>query len=206
MGESPLDRGPVIPVVVLHDSTHAVPLARALLAGGVSTIEVTLRTDAALDAIERIGQEVPDILVGAGTVLNSSDVVRATQAGAQFLVAPGATASLLPAMRGSGLPFLPGAATVSEVMALAEEGCTEVKFFPAAASGGPDFLNGVGGPLPHISFCPTGGITAATAGDYLSLPNVRCVGGTWVAPESLLQAQAWKSITSRASQAGRLRG
>lgn len=204
--ESLLDRDPVVPVVVVDDAAHAVPLARALLAGGVTTIEVTLRTPAALHGVRRIAAEVPDIRLGVGTVLRPEDAKAATDAGAQFLVSPGTTPRVLGAMQETGLPFLPGAATVSEVMALAEEGCTELKFFPAEASGGVAFLKGVGGPIPDVRFCPTGGITAATAPAYLALPNVGCVGGTWIAPTAAVRAADWAAVTEAARATASLRG
>ena len=201
---SPLDRGPVIPVVVLESAADAVPLARALLAGGVTTIEVTLRTDAALDAVRRIAAEVPDVLLGVGTVLRPEHAKAAAAAGAQFLVTPGTTRTVLGAVEETGLPVLPGAATVSEVMALVEAGFTELKFFPAEASGGPAFLRGVAGPIPEVRFCPTGGITAASAGDYLALPNVGCVGGTWLTPPAAVRAGDWAAVTALAEASRRL--
>ena len=201
---SPLDRGPVIPVVVLESAESAVPLARALLAGGVTTIEVTLRTDAALESVRRIAAEVPDILLGVGTVLRPEHAKAAAEAGAQFLVTPGTTSTVLGAVEETGLPCLPGAATVSEVMALVEAGFTELKFFPAEASGGPAFLRGVAGPIPEVRFCPTGGITAASAGDYLALPNVGCVGGTWLTPTAAVRAGDWAQITELAEASTRL--
>jgi 2-dehydro-3-deoxyphosphogluconate aldolase/(4S)-4-hydroxy-2-oxoglutarate aldolase len=202
---SPLDRGPVIPVVVLESADDAVPLAQALLAGGVTTIEVTLRTDAALESVRRIAAEVPHILLGVGTVLRPEHAKAAAEAGAQFLVTPGTTSTVLGAVEETGLPCLPGAATVSEVMALVEAGFTELKFFPAEASGGPAFLRGVGGPIPEVRFCPTGGITAASAGDYLALPNVGCVGGTWLTPPAVVRDGDWARVTALAEAATRLR-
>ena len=200
-----LDRDPVIPVVVIEDVSDAVPLAEALLAGGVSTIEVTLRTAAALDAVRRIAAEVPDICLGVGTVLRPEDAKASAEAGAQFLVTPGTTPTVLGAVAETGLPCLPGAATVSEVMALVEQGFTELKFFPAEASGGPAFLHGVGGPVPGVRFCPTGGITAASAGDYLALPNVGCVGGTWITPKDAVREGDWARITRLATETTALR-
>jgi 2-dehydro-3-deoxyphosphogluconate aldolase/(4S)-4-hydroxy-2-oxoglutarate aldolase len=201
-----LDRDPVIPVVVIEDAGDAVPLAHALLAGGVTTIEVTLRTDAALEAVRRIAAEVPDICLGVGTVLRPEHAKAAAEAGAQFLVTPGTTASVLGAVAETGLPCLPGAATVSEVMALVEQGFTELKFFPAEASGGPAFLHGVGGPVPEVRFCPTGGITAASAGKYLALPNVGCVGGTWLTPKDAIAAGDWARVSRLAAATAELRG
>ena len=161
-----LDVVPVVPVVVVDDLASAVPLARALVAGGLPVIELTLRTPVALDAIRAIADEVPDILVGAGTVLTPGQAKQAHDAGAQFLVSPGATPALLGGMADTGLPFLPGTATVSEVLAVLEAGITEMKFFPAEAAGGTAFLGSIASPVPAARFCPTGGITAATAGDW----------------------------------------
>jgi 2-dehydro-3-deoxyphosphogluconate aldolase/(4S)-4-hydroxy-2-oxoglutarate aldolase len=195
-----LDVAPVVPVVVLSDETQAVPLARALAAGGLPIIELTLRTPAALGAITRIAAEVPDILVGAGTVLDGRQAELAAAAGAQFLVSPGSTATLLNAMDGTGLPYLPGVSTVSEMLAVAERGITELKFFPAEAAGGAPYLASVASPLPQLRFCPTGGITAATARRYLDLPNVGCVGGSWVTPADALAAGDWARISRLAAE------
>ena len=194
-----LDRVPVVPVVVVDDARTAVPLARALVAGGLPVIELTLRTPAALDAIRAIADEVPEILVGAGTVLTPGQAKQALDAGAQFLVSPGTTGSLLHAMQDSGLPFLPGVATVSEVLAALESGCTDLKFFPAEASGGTAFLKAVGGPVPTARFCPTGGITAATAPSYLALPNVGCVGGSWLTPSHAVATRDWDAVQDLAA-------
>ncbi len=206
MTESLLDRVPVVPVVVLHDAAHAVPVARALVAGGLPVIELTLRTPAALDAIEAIATEVPEILVGAGTIVAPRQAKDAQSAGAQFLVSPGTTEQLAVAMRDTGLPHLPGAATVSEVMRLLELGYEEMKFFPAEASGGVDFLKSIGAPVPQARFCPTGGITAATASSYLALPNVGCVGGSWLTPADAVLDGDWARITQLASEATYLQG
>ena len=201
-----LDLAPVIPVVVLHDVADAVPLARALVAGGLPVIEITLRTPAALAAISAIAIDVPDALVGAGTVLTASDVQAGVAAGASFLVSPGSPPSLVDAMSASGLPFLPGAATATEVMALLERGVREVKFFPASEAGGPSYLAALGGPLPGVRFCPTGGITRATAPDYLALPNVGCVGGSWTTPQDAVRAGDWDRVEQLARDAAGLRG
>jgi 2-dehydro-3-deoxyphosphogluconate aldolase/(4S)-4-hydroxy-2-oxoglutarate aldolase len=192
---------PVVPVVVLDDLDHAVPVARALVAGGLPVIELTLRTPVALDAIAAIAAEVPEILVGAGTITSPELVGRAVEAGAQFLVSPGTTPSLLQEMAGSGVPFLPGTATVSEAMTVLEAGFTEMKFFPAEASGGAAYLKSLASPLPAARFCPTGGITAATAASYLSLPNVGCVGGSWLTPADVLAAGDWDRVTALAAEA-----
>ncbi|MEV0681526.1 bifunctional 4-hydroxy-2-oxoglutarate aldolase/2-dehydro-3-deoxy-phosphogluconate aldolase [Actinosynnema sp. NPDC050436] len=199
-----LDLSPVIPVVVLDDAEQAVPLARALLRGGIRVIELTLRTPAALGAIERIAAEVPDIVLGAGTVTAPEHAEQAAKAGAAFLVTPGSTARVLNAVEDTGLPFLPGAATVSEAMELAERGLTALKFFPAEAAGGADFLKSVGGPLPGLRFCPTGGITVDTAPRYLALPNVGCVGGSWLTPKDALAAGDFDRVEALAKAASAL--
>ncbi|SDD71481.1 bifunctional 4-hydroxy-2-oxoglutarate aldolase/2-dehydro-3-deoxy-phosphogluconate aldolase [Actinokineospora iranica] len=175
-----LDLSPVVPVVVIDDADQAVPLAEALLRGGIGIVEVTLRTPAALEAIRRIAAEVPDTVVGAGTVTTPDHAEAAAKAGARFLVTPGSTDKVLDAATATGLPLLPGAATVTEAMRLAERGHTELKFFPAEAAGGVGYLKSIGGPLPGLRFCPTGGITPATAPAYLALPNVACIGGSWL--------------------------
>lgn len=192
--ESILRLAPVVPVVVIHDLAHAVPLARALVAGGTPAIEITLRTPVALDAIRAIAAEVEGAQVGAGTVLTPRDLEAASAAGARFAVSPGATPGLLDAAAYSPVPLLPGAASASEVMALIERGYTLQKCFPAAAIGGPELLRGWAGPLPAARFCPTGGITAERALDYLALPNVICVGGSWLAPRSAVDAGDWAAV------------
>lgn len=195
---------PVIPVVVVDDAEHAVPLAEALLRGGVRVIELTLRTPAALAAIERVAAEVPGIVIGAGTVTAPEHAEQAAKAGAAFLVTPGSTDRVLDAAEDTGLPFLPGAATVSEAMRLAERGLTSLKFFPAEAVGGVDYLKSIGGPLPGLRFCPTGGITPATAPNYLALPNVGCVGGSWLAPKDALVSGDWARVEELARAASAL--
>ena len=199
-----LDLSPVVPVVVLDDLDAAVPVARALVDGGIPVIELTLRTPVALEAIERIAAEVPEIVIGAGTVVEPDQAKAAAAAGVRFLVSPGSTTTLLDAMSDTGLPVLPGCATISEAMALRARGITEVKFFPAQASGGAAFLASVNGPLPDIRFCPTGGITPANAPDYLALPNVGCVGGSWLTPADAVREGDWQRITALASAARRL--
>lgn len=201
-----LDLAPVVPVVVIDDVETAVPLARALVAGGLPVIEVTLRTAAAVEAIGRIAAEVPSAVVGAGTIRTSDDISASVGAGAKFLVSPGTTPALLEAMLAAGVPFLPGAATASEVMALAERGVKELKFFPAEAAGGLPYLKSLAGPLPDVRFCPTGGIRLATAPDYLALPNVGCVGGTWLTPADALAAGDWGRVEKLAAEAAALRG
>jgi 2-dehydro-3-deoxyphosphogluconate aldolase/(4S)-4-hydroxy-2-oxoglutarate aldolase len=200
-----LDLSPVIPVVVVDDADHAVPLAEALLRGGVGVIELTLRTPAALAAIERIAAEVPQIVIGAGTITAPEHAEQAAKAGAAFLVTPGSTDRVLNAAEDTGLPLLPGAATVSEAMRLAERGLTALKFFPAEAAGGSDYLKSIGGPLPHLRFCPTGGITPESAPRYLALPNVGCVGGSWLAPKDALAAGDWGRVEALARAATELR-
>lgn len=203
---SVLDLAPVVPVVVIDDVDDAVPLARALVAGGLPAIEVTLRTPAALDAIRAIAAEVPEAVVGAGTVVSGANVTAAAGAGARFLVSPGWTESLLDAMRVSGVPFLPGVSTTSEAVALLERGVPEMKFFPAEAAGGVPYLKSLSGPLPQARFCPTGGVTLATAPAYLALPNVGCVGGTWMLPQAALEAKDWGRVEALAREAAALGG
>ncbi|MEV1248347.1 bifunctional 4-hydroxy-2-oxoglutarate aldolase/2-dehydro-3-deoxy-phosphogluconate aldolase [Nonomuraea sp. NPDC050022] len=200
-----LDLAPVIPVVVIDDVETAVPLTRALVAGGLPVIEVTLRTAGALEAIARIAAEVPEATVGAGTIRTSADIAASLAAGAKFLVSPGTTLTLADAMDASGLPYLPGAATASEAMALAERGLKELKFFPAEPAGGVAYLKALSAPLPDVRFCPTGGIRPATAPDYLALPNVGCVGGTWLTPADALAAGDWGRVEKLASEAAALR-
>ncbi|GAB3735069.1 bifunctional 4-hydroxy-2-oxoglutarate aldolase/2-dehydro-3-deoxy-phosphogluconate aldolase [Nocardiopsis nanhaiensis] len=204
-GEDVLALAPVMPVVVVDDVEHAVPIARALVAGGLPGIEVTLRTPGALSAIERVAAEVPEAVVGAGTVVDREQAAAAAKAGARFLVSPGCTPDLARAMADTGLPSLPGVATVSEAMALLELGMTELKFFPAEASGGAKFLKSLTGPLPQLRFCPTGGITAESAADYLALSNVGCVGGSWLTPAALVAEGRWDEITELSRQAAALR-
>ncbi|MGK5730468.1 bifunctional 4-hydroxy-2-oxoglutarate aldolase/2-dehydro-3-deoxy-phosphogluconate aldolase [Streptomyces sp. URMC 124] len=195
---------PVLPVAVLDDASDAVPLARALVAGGLPAIEVTLRTDAALDAIRAVAAEVPEAVVGAGTVLSPVLADAAARAGARFLVSPGWTDPLLAALRETGLPFLPGVSTVSEVMALLERGVSEMKFFPAQAAGGAPYLRSLASPLPGARFCPTGGIAPETAPAYLALPNVTCVGGSWMLPPAALAHRDWPRVTELARRAAEL--
>ncbi len=201
---SVLDLAPVIPVVVLEEGADAVPLARALVAGGLPAIEITLRTPAALGAIRDIAAEVPRARVGAGTLLSPEHVTAAVAAGARFLVSPGWTDRLLTAMRESGVPFLPGVSTTSEVVALLERGVREMKFFPAEAAGGTAYLASLASPLPGVRFCPTGGIDAERAPRYLALPNVGCVGGSWMLPPQALRAKDWARVEQLARQAARL--
>ncbi|MHC6593183.1 bifunctional 4-hydroxy-2-oxoglutarate aldolase/2-dehydro-3-deoxy-phosphogluconate aldolase [Arthrobacter sp. C152] len=199
-----LNVSPVIPVVTIDDPQDAVPLARALVAGGVKIIELTLRTGSALTSLKLIAEEVPDILVGAGTILTPAQADAAVQAGAKFLVSPGVTPALLTSMLSLEVPVLPGVATVGEVMAVLEAGLDAMKFFPAGPAGGPKYLAAIGAPIPHVQFCPTGGISLATAPDYLALPNVACVGGSWLTPADAVAAKDWARITDLASGAAAL--
>ena len=203
---STLKLQPVVPVLIIEDAKLAVPLARALVAGGLKAIEITLRTAAALEAVRLVAQEVEGAGVGAGTILNASHYAAAVDAGSQFIVSPGTTQELLDVARQSDIPLLPGAATASEVMALREEGYQVMKFFPAEQAGGAAYLKALSSPLAGTLFCPTGGISLKNAMDYLSLPNVICVGGSWVAPKELVTAGDWAGITKLASEAAALNG
>lgn len=189
---------PVIPVIVLHQVQHAVPLARALVAGGIRMLEVTLRTPAALACIEAIAREVPEAVVGAGTVRSDSDVRDAAGVGAQFLVSPGLTHPLAQASRDAGLPLLPGVATASEIMQAQEEGLYSLKFFPAVQAGGLAMLKAWQGPFGDVDFCPTGGVQAGNAAEFLALSNVACVGGSWLVPQEALDLGDWARITALA--------
>ncbi|MDT0611951.1 bifunctional 4-hydroxy-2-oxoglutarate aldolase/2-dehydro-3-deoxy-phosphogluconate aldolase [Streptomyces lancefieldiae] len=201
---SVLDLAPVVPVVVVDDLADAVPLARALVAGGLPAIEVTLRTPVAVDAIRAIAEEVPGAVVGAGTVITPEQVGAVVAAGARFLVSPGWTDVLLEAMRASGVPFLPGVSTTSEVVALLERGVREMKFFPAEAAGGTAYLGALAAPLPQARFCPTGGIGPASAPEYLALPNVGCVGGSWMLPKDAVAERDWVRVEALAREAAAL--
>ncbi|MDA5142773.1 bifunctional 4-hydroxy-2-oxoglutarate aldolase/2-dehydro-3-deoxy-phosphogluconate aldolase [Streptomyces sp. AD681] len=201
---SVLDLAPVVPVVVVDDLADAVPLARALVAGGLPAIEVTLRTPVALDAIRAIAGEVPGAVVGAGTVITPEQVADVVAAGARFLVSPGWTDVLLEAMRASGVPFLPGVSTTSEVVALLERGVREMKFFPAEAAGGTAYLKALAAPLPQARFCPTGGISPVSAPEYLALPNVGCVGGSWMLPKDAVADGDWGRVEALAREAAGL--
>ena len=198
-----LSLAPVIPVVILDEPAHAVPLAQALLAGGIRIIEVTLRTPRALNVIRAISDNVPGAVVGAGTVTTPGLVRQAVAAGAQFLVSPGTTERLLDAMDEAEVPCLPGVGSASEVMRLLERGQHEMKLFPAEACGGRAFLSAVASPFPDARFCPTGGITPATAPLYRELANVGCVGGSWLTPRAAIAAQDWRHIEKLAAEAAR---
>lgn len=200
----PAFRTRVLPVVVIEQPAHAVPLAEALLAGGVDAIEITLRTPAALDAIAAVARAVPGLCVGAGTVLGTGDLRRVHDAGARFALSPGATPALLDAAAASPLPFVPGVMTASEAMAAHERGFTLLKLFPAEQASGPAMLRALAGPLADVRFCPTGGLTAANAASYLRLPNVALVGGSWLAPRDVLARGDWGTVTALAQAAMRL--
>lgn len=203
--EDVLRLSPVMPVVVIDDAAHATSLARALLAGGVKTIEVTLRTPAALDAIRAIATETPEMIVGAGTVLSEDDLNAAVAAGAKYALSPGGTAKLLKAGRKAAIPFIPGVATASEIQRGIERGYSCFKFFPAEQLGGVAALKAMAGPFPNARFCPTGSITAEKASAYLALNNVLCVGGSWIAPADKIKAGDWSGIEAAARQAAALR-
>lgn len=195
---------PVIPVLRIDRAADAVPLARALAKGGLPAIEITLRTPEALEAIRLAAREVPEAIVGAGTILDPRQFDEAAEAGARFIVSPGCTPQLIEAAEASTVPLLPGAITPSEIMAAAQAGYSVLKFFPAEQAGGAAFLKALSSPLAGIRFCPTGGVGAKNAGDYLSLPNVICVGGSWVAPDGLVAAGKWDEIEALAREAATL--
>jgi 2-dehydro-3-deoxyphosphogluconate aldolase/(4S)-4-hydroxy-2-oxoglutarate aldolase len=196
---------PVIPVLTIERAADAVPLARALAAGGLTVIEVTLRTAAALDAMRAISEQVPDMVVGAGTVVRAADIDAAVKAGARYLVSPGTPPALADALAQAAVPVIPGCATVSEAMALAARGFEVLKFFPAEAAGGIAWLKSVAAPLPMLRFCPTGGIDIGNAGAYLALPNVVSIGGSWVAPKDAVAAGDFARVTALSRAARGLR-
>ena len=203
--EAVMTAAPVIPVIIIDDPKKAVALARALVDGGIPAIEVTLRTPGALECLRAIAAEVDGAIAGAGTVVTAEQVEAVEKAGAQFMVSPGAAQKLLDAAEASPIPFLPGTATASEVMALFERGYRHLKFFPASVAGGAPYLKALASPLPQARFCPTGGINAENAREYLSLANVACVGGSWLAPEKAIASQDWRTITELARKAAMLR-
>jgi 2-dehydro-3-deoxyphosphogluconate aldolase/(4S)-4-hydroxy-2-oxoglutarate aldolase len=196
---------PVIPVIALDDPAQAVPLARALVAGGIRVLEVTLRTAHGLAAIRAMAEQVPEAIVGVGTLTQPDQFHAAREAGAVFGVSPGLTPALIEAARASGLPLLPGVMTPSEVMAAREAGFRQLKLFPAVPAGGVGMLNAIAGPLPDVTFCPTGGISQQTAPQFLACPNVACVGGSWLTPKDAMQAGDWARITELARAASGLR-
>lgn len=199
--ESILKRSPVIPVIVINNPEQAVPLATALYRGGLRVLEVTLRTPCGLSAISAIQEALPEAIVGAGTVTTTEDVEAVAEAGGRFMVSPGATDRLVDAALAQDIPLLPGVATPGEAMRLLERGITQMKFFPAEAAGGIPMLKSIHGPLPQITFCPTGGITPESAERYLKLPNVACVGGSWMLPQERIEAEDWSAIEVLARQA-----
>lgn len=199
-----LTRAPVVPVLIIDDAKSAVPLARALVAGGLTALEVTLRTPAALEAIKAIADEVEGADIGAGTVLTPGQLDACVKAGAKFLVSPGCAPDLLDAANDSPAPLLPGVATASEAMQIMERGYTYMKFFPAEQAGGAPYLKALSSPLADLRFCPTGGVSLNNAADYLSLPNVICVGGSWVAPKQAVVDGDWDTIENLARDASRL--
>ena len=198
--------GPVIPVIVIDDIEQAVPLARALVDGGVRVLEVTLRTPVALDAIRAIAREVPDAIVGVGTISRVEHFEQAIQAGARFGVSPGLTRELVDAAHASRLPLLPGVMTPSDVIRARNAGFFALKLFPAQQAGGIGMLKALSGPFPDVTFCPTGGVTPTSAPDFLALPNVGCVGGSWLTPPAMVKAGDWNGITALAVDASKLRG
>lgn len=196
---------PVIPVIAIDDLLHAVPLARALVAGGIRVLEITLRTSHGLAAIRAIAQEVPEAILGVGTLTRREDFAAARDAGAVFGVSPGLTMELIEGARASGLPLLPGVMTPSEIMSAREAGFRQVKLFPAVPAGGVGMLNAIAGPLPDMLFCPTGGISQETAAQFLACRNVACVGGSWLTPKDALMAGDWERVTALAKAASGLR-
>ncbi len=202
--EKIMNTAPVIPVMVIDKVENAVPLAQALVDGGLKVLEITLRTAAALESIREIKAAVPDAIVGAGTIINTQTLDQALEAGSEFIVTPGATPAIIDAALSSNVSILPGINTPSEAMALLEKGISALKFFPAEAAGGIPMLKAIGGPLPQITFCPTGGINPNNASEYLALKNVACVGGSWMAPANLVAEGRWEEIQNLAAVASTL--
>jgi 2-dehydro-3-deoxyphosphogluconate aldolase/(4S)-4-hydroxy-2-oxoglutarate aldolase len=199
--EEVFNAGPVVPVLVVNDVDKAVPLAHALMEGGIKVLEVTLRTPAALAVIETIAKEVPEAFIGAGTVTNADELKAVTEAGAKFAISPGLTSNLLKAGASGSIPLIPGVSSISDLMTAAEHGYDFLKFFPAEAAGGVKAIKSIGGPFPNVTFCPTGGIGPDNYLTYLALKNVRCVGGSWLAPDSALEANDWAQVTALAKAA-----
>jgi len=199
--EEILRQAPVVPVMVIHKLEHAVPLAKALMAGGIRVLEITLRTPVAVDAISAISREVPGAIVGAGTVIRPEELTAVAEAGAVFAISPGLTVELLQAANQGTIPLIPGISTVSELMTGMALGYTHFKFFPAEAAGGLKMLKAIAGPFPQITFCPTGGITLDNYRDYLALSNVACIGGSWVAPQEAMDQGDWARITALTREA-----
>ena len=203
--ESILEKASVIPVLEISRLASAPSLARALAVGGLEVVELTLRTDCALDAVKAMKDAAPDLIVGMGTVRTEDDIAKSLEAGAAFLVTPGAPAHLLVALKAAGLPALPGVATASEAMAARDAGFAAMKFFPAEQAGGVNYLKSLYGPLPDLTFCPTGGIGADRVADYVALPNVACVGGSWIAPKATIEEAAWGKIELAARRAAAMK-
>lgn len=199
--EEVFSQGPVVPVLVIKKVEHAVPLAKALMKGGINVLEVTLRTDAAVEVIRKIATELPDAMIGAGTVTNEEQLKMVEEAGAKFAISPGLTTSLLEAGKRSSVALIPGVSSISELMQGLDLGYTNLKFFPAEASGGIKALKSIGGPFPDVNFCPTGGIGTNNYLDYLALPNVKCAGGSWLAPDDAVESGDWDRITELAKAA-----
>jgi len=199
--EDIFSQGPVVPVLVIKKLEHAVPLAKALLAGGIKVLEVTLRTPVAVEAIAKIAEEVPDAIVGAGTITNQEQLQQVIDAGAKFAISPGMTRELLEAGNNGPIPLIPGISSTSDLMKGLDQGYSHFKFFPAEASGGVKAIKSISGPFPNVVFCPTGGITPDTYNNYLAVPNVRCVGGSWLAPDDALEQGDWQKITQLAADA-----
>lgn len=199
--EQILTDGPVVPVIVINTLEQAVPLAKALVAGGVRVLEVTLRTECVVDAIRAIARDVPEAIIGAGTVINPAQLKAVTDAGAQFAISPGLTPSLLTAATAGSIPLIPGISTVSELMLGLDHGLREFKFFPAEANGGVKALQAIAGPFPQVRFCPTGGISPANYRDYLALKSVLCIGGSWLVPNDALESGDYDRITALAREA-----
>lgn len=196
-----LNASPVMPVMVIQDLENAVPLAKALVAGGIRVLEITLRTPVALDAIRAIAREVPDAIVGAGTILNAEQLQQAADAGAVFAISPGLTANLLAAAQKSSIALIPGISSLSELMLGMEYGLDHFKFFPAENAGGVPMLKAIAGPIPQVTFCPTGGISLKNYNEYLALPNVACCGGSWLAPADVVKNKDWDKVTQLAKEA-----
>ena len=196
-----MNSSPIVPVMVINNVEHAVPLAKALVKGGITVLEITLRTEAALESITRIKAEVPEAIVGAGTIINIDTLNKAIAAGAEFIVSPGTTDKMIDAAIATGVPLLPGVANPSEAMRLLEKGITEMKFFPAEAAGGIPMLKSIGAPIPQITFCPTGGVSQKNVKDYYNLSNVACVGGSWMCAANLVDAENWDEITRLSAEA-----
>ena len=200
-----LQQGPVIPVIIIDDAAKAVPMGRALVAGGVRVLEITLRTPGALDAVRALSAEVPEAIVGVGTVLEPKQFVEARKAGAKFAISPGFTPALADAANDAGLSLLPGVTSPSEIMAAMEKGLHTLKFFPAEAAGGTAMLKSFASPFASVKFCPTGGITLKTAPSYLALPNVVCVGGSWLVPAEAVRDDNWAEVTRLAQEAAAIK-